>query len=70
MSYSIVSMVAVPGVNGGKFIVDEETGRIIAIVIEIAGCKPLVALANRAAEVAAAEAEERTAKRSEGGGGT
>jgi uncharacterized protein YbjQ (UPF0145 family) len=57
MSYRIIHE------GGGAkraFILDEEVGKIVAEVMSIDGCKPLVALANRAEKRAVEEAQERT----------
>lgn len=55
MSYRILK-----GPGTSDYIVDEQANRVIAIVVQSEGCKPLVELANRAATDAVEKAKKRT----------
>jgi hypothetical protein len=50
------------------YILDEQTGKIVAEVVQLEGCKPLVELANRAAAEAVEAAKKRTEAAGAGGG--
>lgn len=62
MSYRIIK-----GAGTVDYIIDEQAGSVIATIVALEGCKPLVELANRAAADAAEKAKKRT--EAAGGGG-
>lgn len=62
MNYRIVTHRDAAGghVVERAYIFDEIAGKIVAEVVQIDGCRPLVELANRAAAEAVEEAKKRT----------